>query len=132
MAIIPGIQICIPQSSSRADDVIRDMERLLAKRYRGIISRRVFLVAWAKKRVALRITPDYQRLIEQVRHEARGMCERCHERPGDHMHHLTPVAFVPRRALDRRNVKWVCLVCHPDEDAEAQARAKRRRPAAGA
>jgi 5-methylcytosine-specific restriction endonuclease McrA len=125
VAIIPGIQICIPQYSNRAADVIAGMESLLIARKLGRISRRVFLVAWSKKRLALRLTPDYEQLRTRICEEAKGMCERCHARAGDHMHHLTPVVYEPSRALDRKNVKWVCVVCHDDEDQEAVNRAKR-------
>jgi 5-methylcytosine-specific restriction endonuclease McrA len=130
VAIIPGIQICIPASSVRAADVLKGMTRLLNQRKCGTICRSVFLVAWKKKRLALRQTRDYQQLIDTVRHEAHGVCEACRTRSGDHMHHLKPVAFYPWLALDRKNVMWVCQVCHEDEDQLARDRAlnaKRRR-----
>lgn len=127
MAIIPGIQICIPASGRRADAIIVGMERLLALRKYGRISRRAFLVAWNKKRIALRLTSDYKELQARVRDEAHGHCERCNERPGDHLHHITPVAFEPRMALDRKNCRWVCVVCHEDEDREARERVLKER-----
>lgn len=123
MAIIEGIHICIPQSSERADVVIQGMERLLDQRRYGRISRRAFLVAWRKKRQALRLTRDYQELIDRVCHEAKGMCQVCGVVPGRHMHHSVPVAFKPRLALSRSNVMWVCPDCHDEEDETARDRA---------
>lgn len=122
MAIIEGIQICIPTSSERAERVIERMEALLAARHHRRVGRRAFLTQWAKLRLALRLTRDYQELQCTVCHEAGGMCEFCKLRAGEHMHHEEPVAFAPRKALVRSNCKWTCVVCHEDADVDSRKR----------
>jgi hypothetical protein len=126
VAIIEGIQICIPQWSSRANAVIERMELLLKARYRLQISRRVFIRDWARLRIALFLTRDYTELRDRCRQEAKGMCEFCHKRAGEHMHHVEPVVFYPRRALMRENVKWSCVKCHPNADRESRKNALTR------
>ena len=122
MAIIPGVQICTSQHGQRAENVIQRMEDLLALRYRHQVSRRAFIARWDKLRLALRLTREYSELQAQVCREAKGMCEYCGHRAGEHMHHEVPVAFAPRRALDRKNVKFACVACHEDQDAIARER----------
>lgn len=127
MPIIEGIQIRIPQWSGRADAVIKRMEALLARRHRLQISRRAFIRDWHRCRVALFLTRDYTELRERCRREAKGMCELCKHRIGEHMHHLRPVVFEPRQALVRENVQWCCVACHPDADKESRAAALAKR-----
>jgi len=126
VTIIEGVQICTT-NSERADAVIKAMEDLLDARKHCRITRRMFLKAWRKLRLRLFLTRDYQQLRATVFHETGGMCEKCTKRTGNHLHHLDPVVFAPRRALDRSNIQLVCVECHGEADVESRTEALARR-----
>lgn len=128
MPIIEGVHICTTnQKIPRAGVILAKMENLLDRRRTYQISRRGFLVAWGQLRMAMRLTKDYQDLIDRVRRRANDECEVCHKHRGVHVHHIEPVAFKPRFILLDINCLWVCKVCHPSEDVKSRKNALHRR-----
>lgn len=53
----------------------------------------------------------WQALRQQVIARAKGTCERCRERPGDHVHHII-YGGVKRGEEKLEWLQYVCLVCH--------------------
>lgn len=96
-----------------AEQTVREMEHLLMRRKYAKITRVKFLAEWGQLRARLSKTNEYKRLRQAVIARSRGKCMTagCGRR-GEVMHHLEPVAMNPRRALDKKNVAWLCSWCH--------------------
>lgn len=54
-------------------------------------------------------SPEWKALRQQVISRANGICERCHNRPISHIHHLTYVRFGNEYLED---LEGLCIPCH--------------------
>lgn len=112
------------QSGISVDLIVRAMHGLLHSRREGKISRITFLKTWTRLRRILNLTPEYARWRWEVKTRAGGACERCAE-PGQHAHHVEPIAYNPDRALDDTNGEYLCVRCHRKHHrSEARARSE--------
>jgi hypothetical protein len=125
VAVIKGIQVCIPIARRRAYDIIESMVRLLDSRHKGRLSRGRFIERWHKLRIALFLTKEYQEFRVDVLGRNGGVCEVCNSSKAVHVHHTSPVAFYPRLALVRNRSKGVCRECHTTADREVREGLKR-------
>jgi 5-methylcytosine-specific restriction endonuclease McrA len=125
--IIPGALIQT-RISKRAQEIIDQMVTVRAARWEYRLSRKQFLTQWAKMRKALRLTRDYQSLLDRVAARAKGMCECGCNRPGAHVHHIVPVAYDPKLALTDTNTMFLSRRCHTAEHRKMDA--ANRRPSA--
>lgn len=94
-----------------ADLVIKAMKGLLQARRESKIGRIKFLKTWTQLRRILNLTSEYAHWRWLVRERAGGACERCAE-PGNHAHHIEPLAYNPDRAVDPTNGEYLCVRCH--------------------
>lgn len=115
MALIEGVQICIPAERRQARQILNKMKGVLEARKTGRLTRRAFLSQWRSLRKALWLTRDYQELRQRVAERCKGTCERCGHNQMVHVHHLERVAFNPGKALIDANCVGVCLKCHNAE-----------------
>lgn len=127
MAVISGTQICIPAATGTAGRIISAMEELLSSRHRHAITRRMFMLRWAKMRKALFLTEEYRTFRKSVLSRCGGICESCRKHPAEHVHHIRPVAFSPRLALITVNGKGTCVGCHTALDKTARTQALQHR-----
>jgi 5-methylcytosine-specific restriction endonuclease McrA len=65
--------------------------------------------AWWERYDAHLRSPRWRELAAKVRSRARGVCEGCAERPGDHVHHLTYDRLGAEMLFD---LVLVCRRCH--------------------
>lgn len=100
--------------------LILAIRSLKAKRYNRDISREKFLSQYEILREALNETQEYKDLRKRVIVRAKGICEKCHEAPGDQMCHKVGVSFRPDLALRMDNVYWGCGPCHQQDHPDLQ------------
>lgn len=108
--------------TSHAEPVLRQMEMLLARRYRLQIKRREFLTVWGALRATLANTVEYQAFREAVFIRDHGRCTSCGNctRTVDH---VVRVARAPRKALLVSNGRLLCEKCHMERHACLRVRA---------
>jgi len=49
-----------------------------------------------------------------------GVCEHCHQRLAEHVHHIADVAQDPTRMHDQTNLEALCASCHSKETRRRQ------------
>lgn len=112
--IFPSIKI------TPAQTVISAMRRLKSRRFNHEISRAKFLYEFGVLRDQLNETEEYKTLRRTAIARAKGMCEKCHEVPGEQLCHISGVSFRPDLALRLDNVYWGCLPCHQLDHPDLQ------------
>lgn len=121
MAVIQGIQICIPVGTKSARQILDKMSSVLQARHTYRLSRGQFLKKWRGLRKALFLTRDYQDLRIRVFARTHGKCADCQEKSCVHLHHVIPVAYAPHKALDDANCKGLCRDCHEEAHEDGTA-----------
>lgn len=97
--------------------VIEEMLALKARRFRGLVDRREFLLQWHELRIDLEATQAYEEFRQAVIARSGGRCERivkgerC-KRKGKHVHHKKQMSYHPELALTVSNGEHVCVQCH--------------------
>lgn len=121
MPVIEGIQICIPVGTKSARQILDKMSSVLEARRTCRISRRQFITKWRGLRKALFLTRDYQDLRNRVFARTHGKCATCQKAGCVHLHHVIPVAYAPRKALDDENCQGLCRGCHEEAHEDGPA-----------
>lgn len=99
-----------------AEEIIREMQKLLENRHHQKVTRRAFLTRWGKLRASLNATPEYLRFKHEVTARSGGWCEQkgC-KHTGNVVHHKVKVSWCPALALRVSNGMHVCHKCHQIE-----------------
>lgn len=112
--------------TTQAGQIIEAMIKLKQARYRQQVSRKTFLVRWAKLRVALALTEEYRQWRAAVFAKFPNCkCGQASEEP----HHKVRVVDAPHMALQVSNGLGICKKCHTQTHTKRSSGGTRARQA---